>query len=167
MHSANRRVIHMEEFDTVYDEAMDKIKQDFEAYIGEQSGWVLDEISSINLNIARYKPIRGTSYTETHRALSGKNGIVNMKNDDLYCFLWCILAYLYHVAKDPQRVNKYEQYLDKLDYKGIKMPIAVKDIDRFEKMNNLAINVYGCSTNGSEIWPRKISNRRDNKVING
>ena len=69
-HSSNKRVIHMEEFDTVYDEAMSKIKQDFEAYIGEQSGWVLDEISSIDLNIARYKPIRGASYTETPRAIA-------------------------------------------------------------------------------------------------
>ena len=116
LHSANRRVIHMEEFDTVYDEAMDKIKQDFEAYIGEQSGWVLDEISSIDLNIARYKPIRGTSYTETPFALKGKKAIVNSHNDDLYCFLWRILAFLYHAEKDPQRVNKYKPYLPKLNY---------------------------------------------------
>ena len=42
----------MEEFDEVYDEAMNKIKHDFEAYMGEQSGWALDEISSMDLNIA-------------------------------------------------------------------------------------------------------------------
>ena len=35
-HSSNRRVLHMEEFDTVYDEAMDKMKHDFEAYMEEQ-----------------------------------------------------------------------------------------------------------------------------------
>ena len=37
-HSANRRVLHMEEFDEVHDEAKNKIKHDFEAYMGEQSG---------------------------------------------------------------------------------------------------------------------------------
>ena len=110
----------MEEFDTVYDEAMDKIKQDFEAYIGEQSGWVLDEISSIDLNIARYKPIRGVSYTQTPRALRDKKAVLNIQNDDLYCFLYCILAFLYPVSyKDhAYRANKYKQYLDKLNYKG-------------------------------------------------
>ena len=46
------------------------------------------------------------------------------------------------------------------------MPMAVKDINRFEKMNNLTINVYGCNEDGSEIYPRRISNRRDNKAIN-
>ena len=72
----------MEEFDEVYDVAMEKIKHDFEAYMGEQSGWVMDEISSIDLNIARYKPIRGASYTETPRALKGKHAIVNINNNN-------------------------------------------------------------------------------------
>ena len=87
----------------------------------------MDEISSIDLNIARHKPIRGTSYTETHRALKGKHAIVNINNDDLYCFLYCILAFLYPAAKDPQRINKYKPYLHTLDYESIKMQMAVKD----------------------------------------
>ena len=45
----------MEQFDEVYDEAMDKINQEFEKYMGEQSGWVMDRISSIDLNIARLR----------------------------------------------------------------------------------------------------------------
>ena len=44
--------------------------------------------------------------------------------------------------------------------------MAVKDIDRFEKINNLTINVYGCNEDGNEIYPRRISNRRDNNAIN-
>ena len=88
--------------------------------------WVLDSISSIDLNIARYKPIRGASYTETPKAIDVKKVIVNIKNDDLYCFLYCILAFLYPAAKDPQRVNKYKPYLHKLNYEGIKMPMAVR-----------------------------------------
>ena len=53
LHSGNRRLLDMEEFDEEYDEAMDKIKDELENYTGEGSGWVLDEISSIYLNIAR------------------------------------------------------------------------------------------------------------------
>merc|ERR1712081_78630 len=44
--------------------------------------------------------------------------------------------------------------------------MAVKDIDKFEKMNNLVINVYGCTEDGTQIWPRRISIRRDKEVIN-
>ena len=42
----------------------------------------------------------------------------------------------------------------------------MKDIDKFEKMNNLIINVYGCSENGQEIWPRRISKNRGKEAIN-
>ena len=38
--------------------------------------------------------------------------------------------------------------------------MAVTDIDKFEKMNDLIINVYGCSEDGSEIYPRSISKKR-------
>ena len=43
----------MEQFDEVHDEAMDKINQNFEAYMGDTTGWVIDLISSIDVNMAR------------------------------------------------------------------------------------------------------------------
>ena len=45
------------------------------------------------------------------------------------------------------------------------MPMTVKDIDRFEKMNDLKINVFGCTEDGRQIWPRRISNRRGKEAI--
>merc|ERR1711954_489083 len=53
LHSGNRRLLNMDEFDQEYDEAMDKINEELENYTGEGSGWVLDGISSIDLHIAR------------------------------------------------------------------------------------------------------------------
>ena len=46
------------------------------------------------------------------------------------------------------------------------MPMAVKDIDKFEKLNGLIINVYGCTEDEREIYPRRISRGRDKKAIN-
>ena len=51
--SGNRRLLDMEEFDEVYGGHMDKLNDELENYTGEGSEWVLDEISSIYLNIAR------------------------------------------------------------------------------------------------------------------
>ena len=53
LHNGNRRIFDMEQFDEVYDEAMDKINEEFEKYMGEAPGWVIDRISSIDVNIAR------------------------------------------------------------------------------------------------------------------
>ena len=63
------------------------------------------------------------------------------------------------------RPNKYKEYFKELNYKDIEMPMAVTDIDKFEKMNDLIINVYGCNEDGSEIYPRRISKKRG-KAIN-
>merc|ERR1711954_309938 len=55
LHSANRRILNMHEFDDVYEQAMTKINDQFEVWMGEGSGWVMDRINSISLNIARMK----------------------------------------------------------------------------------------------------------------
>ena len=44
--------------------------------------------------------------------------------------------------------------------------MAVNDIDKFEKQNNHIINVYACSKDGTNIFPRRISKRRDKEAIN-
>merc|ERR1711954_21547 len=54
-HSANRRILNMYEFDDVYEQAMTKQNDQFEVWMGEGSGWVMDRINSISLNIARMK----------------------------------------------------------------------------------------------------------------
>ena len=106
--------------------------------------------------------------TSMPRALRGKVAIVNVQNfDDNLCFIYSILASKHYVShKDhPYRPNKYKKYLKELNYEGIKMPMAVKDIDKFENMNNMIINIYACERDGSEIWPRRISKKRG-KAIN-
>ena len=85
--------------------------------------------------------------------------LVNVQNEDQNCFLYSILASIHPIkGRDhPCRPTKYDQYFSELNYKGIGMPMAVKDIDKFEKMNDLVINVYGCTEDGTQIWPRRIS----------
>ena len=74
---------------------------------------------------------------------------VNVQN--FYDNLCCILAFLYPATHNPQRVNHYKKHLHKLNYEGIIMPMAVKDIDKFENMNNIIIDIYACESDGSEI----------------
>ena len=134
--------------------------------MGESSGWMMDSIKAVNLNIARYNPIRGSSYIPTPQSLIKKMALGNIKNEDQNCFLYSILASLFPNKNHPEKVRSYKKYLDKLNYKDIEMPMAVKDIDKFEKMNDLVINVYGCTEDGTQIWPRRISKRRDKDAIN-
>ena len=68
----------MDEFDECYCEAMGNVNEKFGKYLGESSGWVLDSISAINLNVARYNPIRGASYTQTPSAIAVKKAFLSI-----------------------------------------------------------------------------------------
>ena len=46
------------------------------------------------------------------------------------------------------------------------MPMRLDQIEKFEKLNDLPINVYMTDTNGKNIWPVYISKRRQTDSIN-
>ncbi|CAD6210684.1 GSCOCG00010926001-RA-CDS, partial [Cotesia congregata] len=78
------------------------------------------------------------------KSIKDKKAVVNIHNNDNLCFLWAVVA-AFHPApdwKNVSRVTSYPHYSQVLNYSGIKFPITLKDIPRFEKMNNLSINVY-------------------------
>ena len=64
--------------------------------------------------------------------------------------------------------SSYYGEMGELKTKGIQMPMATKDIKKFEKMNPYRINVYSCNTDGTNIQPRRLSKSKDKnkKLIN-
>ena len=50
-----------------------------------------------------------------------------------------------------------------LDYKGIEFPVSKKDFGKFEKKNNICINVF-CCENGL-IYPDHISDKKIKNCI--
>src|SRR5699024_12522477 len=83
----------------------------------------------------------------------------NIKNKYDKCFLYCIIArYIEIAGKDhPYRTSHYERYLNSFNIQGIKFPISNKDIDKFEKLNNLSINIYGYDLEDNTIYKKRIS----------
>ena len=156
----------MDMYNEIYKEAIESVNKQLDKFNEMGSGWRLEKILEINLKLARYKPIRGgNSFAPTPAGLKEKKAIVNVQNDDQLCFLYSVLAHKHPVKCNHHRVNHYNKYLHTLNYDGIDLPMSVGDIDRFEKKNpGLAINVYGYEK--SLVYPRRISNRREGKIIN-
>ena len=64
-------------------------------WLSEGSQWVIDQILDHYLNIINYQPLRGGSYLELPEELrNSKKGLINLKNDDNKCFLWCLVRHL-------------------------------------------------------------------------
>eukprot|EP01043_Picozoa_sp_COSAG02_P047182 COSAG02_NODE_4495_length_5293_cov_112.986138_1_plen_64_part_00 len=46
------------------------------------SGWVFERVSTLEVHMAKYKPLKGSSYLELPKPLALKKAIVNVKNSD-------------------------------------------------------------------------------------
>src|SRR5437868_6150443 len=97
----------------------------------------------MEIRTAEYRPFHGSSYIPLPSELKNKHAIVNVQNQDEKCFVWAVLASLYPVQKNSNRVSKYEQHLAELDIDGFEFPIKKHQIKSFEKKNNISINVFG------------------------
>ena len=113
----------------------------------EGSGFQFQAIEEVILEIYKVNDIQASSYIELPPKYKNSQSIINIKNNDQYCFLWCILAQLYPVENHKDRISKYIIHLNKLNLKGLEFPMKVKNIPKFENLNNLNINVFELTGN--------------------
>ena len=83
-------------------------------WINEGSGWIVELIESQYINISTYRPLSGSSYVKLPAELrSSKKGLINIKNNDQKCFLWCHVRHINPVKIHPERITKEDKKLVK------------------------------------------------------
>lgn len=150
--------------DFIIDKIMDKL-QSFEE---KDSGWSIYEVLQLKVNINKYDPINCGISTFVHvpQFIRNKHCVLNIQNNDMYCFLWSIVAFLHPCpeGKRPNRTSSYPHFSRVLKYDNIQFPLALKDISKFENMNNLTINVY--TFDKKTIIPIHLSKSNSLTIIN-
>ena len=64
-------------------------------WTNEGSGWVIEPADAEYLNIPIYSPLTGNTYIElTRRLRNSMKGLINIKNKNNKCFLWCHIRHL-------------------------------------------------------------------------
>ena len=67
--------------------AYEELKHRLDIWTGEGSGWIIDRIEDINIDISNYDPLAGSSYIILPPELNNpKKGLINLKNKDNECF---------------------------------------------------------------------------------
>ena len=91
-------------------------------------------------------------------------GLINIKNDDNKCFLWCHVRHLNCVDKNLGRITKKDrEIVKKLNYSGVDFPVSKKDYGKIEVMNKININAF-CYEN-KIIYPVYLSNQCFNDCL--
>ena len=105
------------EINEALDKAFPHILELLEKWTQRGSGWAVDRVDTLWLDIAIYQPLRGGSYIPLPAAVKNKKAVVNVKNTDDHCLRWALRSALFPAAKNPQRPTKYSVQ-DGLDLGG-------------------------------------------------
>ena len=130
----------------IYDEMMEEILEEIDiARDAEGSGWRFEKVIKLVLHTTRWDPLNAGSYIELPQTLKNRKAIINMKNQDDKCFMWCVLRALNLKNKDNERIdNDLKSKVDTLNMQGIQYPVSFRGIDRFEHLNpEISITVLG------------------------
>ena len=105
---------------------------------------MVDRVQTLWLDIARYQPLRGGSYIPLPAAVRSKKAVINVKNRDDHCLRWALRVALAYPPPPhyPERPRWYPTE-DGLKFQGIDAPTPISQIPKVEKLNILAINVFG------------------------
>ena len=116
-----------------------------DVWINKGSGWNVESSESQYINISTYRPLSGRSYMDLPVELrSPREGLINIKNKDQKCFLWCHVRHINPSKEHPKRIKKTDKKIaKKLDFDEIEFPVKEKDSNKIEVKNNLCINVFG------------------------
>ena len=119
------------------------------------SNWVFVSINQLEIHIADWKPLGGSSYISLPQKIRNKNAVINMKNEDDQCFKWCVVRPLNPVEKNSKRITKeLKDQSVRLNWDGLTFPVDLKQIKIFEKNNpQISINVFGLE---KDIYPLRI-----------
>ena len=81
-------------------------------WINERSGWIIELINGEYVNISMYSSLIGSSFVELPSELKNpKKGLINIKNNDNKCFLWCHVRHLNLITKHSERIKKEDEIL--------------------------------------------------------
>ena len=79
-------------------------------WIIEGSGWIIDKIEGLYINVANYEPLLGGSYILLQKALNNSmKGLINLKKKDDECFKWCLVRLINLTNSHPERIDQQDK----------------------------------------------------------
>ncbi|KAG8227152.1 hypothetical protein J437_LFUL001696 [Ladona fulva] len=152
----NKRVLRVDNTVLVVEDSYAKLLKEKSEFQAKGSGWTFSEIVCLELRINKYTPLRGSTYIELPSKIRNTKSVVNVKNNDMYCFTYAVWAK--NIDKNPQRVSKYDtrSFHNGYQWDCIEYLVDLKDIIKFEQANNITINVFGLDEKKNNVYPIRI-----------
>ena len=110
------------------------------------SRFVFDEVLFLNVNFHKVNLTQGSSYIPLPSWIASKKAVINPKNEnDKECFKWAVTAALHYkeIKSHPEPMSNIVEYTNNYNWSRLEFPVAINNINEFEKNNNISVNVLG------------------------
>ena len=96
------------------------------------------------------------SYIELSKSLQ-RQGLINIKNTDNYCFIWSYIRYINPLNKNPNRITKKDKELfnniyEKLKYFEFPLKINKNNIEKIEDILKINVCILSADENNN-VFP--------------
>ncbi|XP_077258529.1 uncharacterized protein LOC143895350 [Temnothorax americanus] len=94
-----------------------------------------------------------------------KKAVINVHSYDNACFAWAVISALYPALRNVDRCGSYPYYAT---VQGIEFPMTLRQISRFERLNDISVNVFTTWRKGrnDEIVPLQLTNDKKDRHVN-
>ena len=99
----------------------------------------------LRTDISKLQSYNGASFIELPDKIKNKKCCINPNNlNDNKCFLYSIIIGKHHkeIKNNPQKIYNLIKYEENFNTDMLTYPVSIVDIEEFEKINNIPINVY-------------------------
>ena len=156
-------VHNLSEIDEIVDEMIAHMKEQIGNPALLNSRFIFDQVLfMMNTDFHQLNLTRGSSYIPLPQWLANKKAIINPHNEDQECFKWAVIAASRweEIGKDPQRVSNLKKFEKDFDWSGMKFPVSVKDIRKFEAKNKISINLLAIEDKEVYICRKGVNYKR-------
>ena len=136
---------------------LEKMLATLYTFTASGSGWIVVKIVQLEIRIALFTPMTGSSYIALPNQLQNSCSLLNIRNhEDLKCFLYCFTA-AWHRKYGPELTppgqHPRTKRTDPRTYSEANpiahqargefdMPMGLGQLQRFEEMNRCRINIF-------------------------
>ena len=91
-------------------------------------------------------------------------GLIDLKNKDHKCFMWCHVRLTNPQNRNAERISKQNKKIaGNLNYSDIVFPLDINDYEKIEDRFQMQVNVLGYE---NKVYPLDIPKKSDDQALN-
>ncbi|XP_076682600.1 uncharacterized protein LOC143376319 [Andrena cerasifolii] len=138
-----------------------------EEFQERDGGWALTRILNLTVNVNKYNPLRAGCHHKLPRKLSLKKARISVQSPENACFAWAVVATLHPAEIHVDRPSSYPNYASVLNLQGIEFPMSLKQLGKFERQNDISVNVYSFEAEkGLAVFPLRLTSQKRDRHVN-